>query len=353
MSTALSLAQKGKGRTGLNPAVGCVIVKNNKIIGKGYHKYFGGGHAEIEAIKNAKQSIRNSIVYVTLEPCAHFGKTPPCADELIRQKIRKIIIGMVDPNPLVKGKGIEKLKKSGIEVEFENLDKRIEFFYRDFSKYIIKKIPYIKLKAAISIDGKIALKNKVSKWISNENSRKYVHKLRNEVDAILLGINTLLTDNPKLNVRGIENPNNNFKIILDADLQFKLDSQLLKYNAPEKIIIITASKNRVLLEKLKNKKINIVQTEKDSNGYLKIKPILNRICAFGIKDILLEGGSKIYTYFLKNNLIDEIYCFVSNKIIGNDGIGLFGDLNLKKFKYNLRNIQYTILDDNILIHSIL
>lgn len=351
MKKALTLALKGKGKTGLNPAVGCVLVKNNRIIGKGYHKHFGGHHAEIEAIKNAKVPIKNSTMFVTLEPCSHYGKTPPCADEIIKREIKKVVIGFQDPNPLVKGKGIKKLKSAGIQIEFENLNDQVDYFYRDFIKFINHSKPYFKLKAAVSLDGKIGLKSKYSKWITNKKSRLYVHKLRSDVDAILIGINTLIVDNPKLNIRNTKKQNQNYKIILDSQLKSHFKLNLFKFNNPEKIIIITSSTDKEKIQNFKSRKINIIKTSVDKTGLLRIIPILPKIYKYGIKDILIEGGSQVFTYFLKEKLIDEIYYFVSNKIIGNDGVPVLGNLNLKSFHYELQDIEIKKFDDNILIHS--
>ncbi|HOK40288.1 MAG TPA: bifunctional diaminohydroxyphosphoribosylaminopyrimidine deaminase/5-amino-6-(5-phosphoribosylamino)uracil reductase RibD [bacterium] len=348
---ALKLAKKSKGKTSLNPAVGCVIEKNGKIIGKGFHQYFGGPHAEIEAINSLTEPPENSSMYVTLEPCSHFGKTPPCVDEIIKYKFKKVIIGMQDVNPLVNGAGITKLKNAGIEVEINNLNNQINYFYRDFIKFIKTGQPFIRLKAAISIDGKIALKNGMSKWITNFSARKFVHKLRNEVDAILIGVNTLLIDNPELTVRHIKNSNENYKIILDTSLKTKLDCNIFKSNKFERIIIITASNNFDKINSFKDKGVNIIKTEIEKNGLLNLKSVLNDLTKFGIKDILVEGGSKIFTYFLVNNLVDEFYFFISNKIIGNDGLPVFGDLNLSEFEYFLSPINIKKFQDNILIHS--
>jgi diaminohydroxyphosphoribosylaminopyrimidine deaminase / 5-amino-6-(5-phosphoribosylamino)uracil reductase len=353
MRYALNLAKRYKGRTGLNPAVGSVIVKNDSIIAYGQHKYFGGPHAEIDAINNSKESVAGADMYISLEPCSHYGKTPPCVDAIIKHKIKNVIIGMVDPNPLVKNNGIQKLNDNGIPTTIENLNGEIDIFYRDFQKYIEKKIPYFRLKTAISIDGKIALNSQYSKWITNEKSRKYVHKLRSQSDAILIGSNTLIADNPKLNIRYNQQNKENYIIILDSKLITDLNREIFKYHNNNKIIIVTANKDKKTIENYRSKNINVITTTLDKNKRLNVKKILKKIPEFGIKDILIEGGGQTYTYFLKNNLVDETYFFVSNKIIGNDGISVFDSLNLKSFKYQLQNISYKTFDGNILIHGYL
>lgn len=381
MKEAYKEAKKSKGKTGLNPAVGAVIVKNGKIIGKGRHKYYGGAHAEIEAINSAKKSntniknsdllnnnsknnaiknsttnlhdFKNAVIYVTLEPCSHYGKTPPCVEAIIKNKFKKVVIGMIDPNPLVKEKGIKKLNENGIKTEIQDLNGKIQLFYRDFIKYIKTKEPYIRLKAAISIDGKIALKNNFSQWITNEKSRKFVHKLRSEVDAVLIGKNTLINDNPNLTIRYNLKNKENFIIILDNNLDFNNKYNIYSSHNKKKIILVTNSSDKEKINQLKSNKINIIKTACDKNGLLNIKNILKEIANFGIKDILVEGGGKLYTYLLENKIIDETYFFISNKIIGNDGIAVFENLKLQKFDYTLKNINYEKFDDNILIHGYL
>ena len=212
MKIAIELAKKGIGNVNPNPLVGAVIVKDGKIIGQGYHERYGEGHAEVNAFKSLDDDPTGATMYVTLEPCFHYGKTPPCADRIIENKISKVIIGMVDPNPLVSGKGIEKLKNAGIEVEVGILEEECRKINEVFIKYITTKKPFVVMKTAMSLDGKIATKTGESKWITSEKSRLQVHILRNKFSGIMVGVNTIIKDNPELTCRVVEG-NNPIRII--------------------------------------------------------------------------------------------------------------------------------------------
>ena len=304
----IELAKKGAGYVSPNPLVGCIIVKNGEIIGKGYHKKFGEAHAEVNAINNAKKngySLTNSTLYINLEPCSHFGKTPPCAELIIKEKISKVIIGIKDPNPEVNGKGIAKLRKAGIKVEYGILRKECEELNKFFIKNITKKIPYVTLKVAQSIDGKIALKNNKSKYITCENSLKLVHKLRSEYDAVLIGKNTALLDNPSLTVRLVKG-RNPYRIVIDKDSKLPQHLKIFTDKDSDRTIIINSP--------LKNKNIPLIN-------------ILKALHDLNIASVLVEGGANIFSQFVEKNLFDDIYFIIAPKIIG-DGISAFRDFKI-------------------------
>ena len=245
----IEIAKKGEGNVSPNPLVGCVIIKDNRIIGAGYHQKFGEDHAEINAINSSAESLEGSTLYVNLEPCSHFGKTPPCVDRIIKEKIKRVVIGTLDINPLVSGNGVKALKKAGIEVKVGILEKECIELNKFFFKFITNMLPYVTLKAAQTLDGMIADKNNYSEWISSSESRKYVHWLRARYDAVLIGSETARIDNPKLTVRMVEG-RNPYRVVLDSSLKLKSDLNLFKSNSDNKTIVITSEKNKSKLKKI-------------------------------------------------------------------------------------------------------
>ncbi|MCJ7552329.1 MAG: bifunctional diaminohydroxyphosphoribosylaminopyrimidine deaminase/5-amino-6-(5-phosphoribosylamino)uracil reductase RibD, partial [Ignavibacteriaceae bacterium] len=225
----LEIAKRGIGKVSPNPLVGCVITKNDKIIGAGFHTKYGDDHAEISAINSSRENLEGSTFYVNLEPCSHYGQTPPCVDRIIQEKIKRVVIGTLDVNPLVSGKGVRKLKDAGIEVKVGVLEKECEDLNKFFFKFINKKLPFVTLKAAITLDGKIADINSHSEWISSPESRRYVHSLRNKYDAVLIGLNTAMIDDPQLTVRHVEG-RNPWRIILDSKLELPTDLKIFQKN---------------------------------------------------------------------------------------------------------------------------
>ncbi len=327
----LKLAAKGNGKTLPNPLVGSVIVKNNEIIGKGYHKCFGGSHAEINAINDALKkghNLKGAVLYVNLEPCCHFGKTPPCTDEIIKQKIKKVVIGMKDPNPIMNGKGIKKLLQAGIKVNVGIREKDCKELNKIYIKNIKNKLPYVTLKIAQSVDGKISLINNESKWITNSESRKYVKELRNNYDAILIGHNTALIDNPSL---------------LPSNLTRKIPFRIILSDIPEKLPI-----THKLFSDEFNDKTFILFSDINKKGYTKI---LRTLYSMNIYSVLVEGGAFIFSKFMEYGLYDDIYIFQSNKIIGR-GISPFEMLSIKNLKMSnkLKLENYKNIKDDLLIY---
>jgi len=248
MEKALKLAKKGEGKVNPNPKVGAIVIKDNKIIGEGYHKYFGGPHAEVYALREAGEKAKGATIYVTLEPCSHYGKTPPCAKAIVKAGIAKAVIAMKDPNSLVQGRGIDILKQNGIEVVTDIMEKESKELNEVFIKYITKKEPFVVLKTASTLDGKIATKKGESKWITGEESRYRVHQIRNDLSGIMVGIGTIIKDNPLLTTR-IEEGRSPKAIIVDSNLRIPLESKILETINARSIYIAITKKNKDLSKK--------------------------------------------------------------------------------------------------------
>lgn len=327
LKKCFELAKKGKGKVSPNPLVGSVIVENDRIISTGYHKKFGEFHAERNAINKlpSDYDFSNSTIYVSLEPCTHHGKTPPCCDLIIEKKFKKVVFAMQDPNPLVAGKSIEKLKNNNIEVEFGILNQKAKYLNRFFIKHISTKKPYIILKVAQTINGKIASYNNESKWISSEKSRKDVHKIRSELDAVLVATNTIEHDIPKLDVR-LAKGRNPLRILLCRNLN-KDKSKLYTEENKNKTIIVCSNKieNKEKLIQFSND-VRIIQIS-EKNNYLDLNELFSILGEEGINSILIESGSKLSSYLLQEDLIDEIIIYQSPKFLGK-GKALFDDLEI-------------------------
>jgi diaminohydroxyphosphoribosylaminopyrimidine deaminase/5-amino-6-(5-phosphoribosylamino)uracil reductase len=329
MFRCIELAQKGKGSVSPNPMVGCVIVKNGKIIGEGYHAKFGEAHAEVNAINAATESVEGSDVYINLEPCTFYGKTPPCVDLLIEKHVGRVYIAMKDPNPKVNGKGIAKLREAGIEVEVGLLSEEAKRLNEVFRKFITRRIPFVALKVAQSLDGKIALRNKSNSkrsikdfYITSQESLHFVHELRSEYDAVLVGAGTVRSDDPRLNVRNVSG-RSPVKIIIDGNLSTSPNSRvygegktLLFYYSGQKD---SQMRNRKL-ESLMKRGVQLFPTAGDRKGKIDLKEVLKKVASLNLASVLVEGGSSIFSQFVESSLADKLYLFVAPKIVGN-GLG--------------------------------
>ncbi|MCK4695749.1 MAG: bifunctional diaminohydroxyphosphoribosylaminopyrimidine deaminase/5-amino-6-(5-phosphoribosylamino)uracil reductase RibD [Candidatus Cloacimonetes bacterium] len=356
MRLCLDLAEKYRGYTSPNPMVGAIVVKDNKIVGKGVHKKAGAPHAEVVALEEAGKLAKGSTLFVNLEPCSHFGRTPPCTEKIISSGIKSVIIAMKDPNPKIHGKGITKLQENGINVNVGICENEAKMLNEIYIKHITTCKPFVILKLAITLDGKIASYTGNSKWISNEQSRKKVHQLRNTVDAILIGKKTLLRDNPKLNVRFVDKIKNPRKIILTNSLDIqpekikKMEVYKLSNEKPLIMVGILNQKNQQQKKKLENIGIEIILINKTGNE-LNLEELLRELGKREITSLIIEGGSQVYTSFLKANLIDKAYFFLSPKIIGEEGLKWIGKLGSKRVEdsIQLKNIKFNNYGDNIQI----
>lgn len=315
MDLCLKLALKARGRTSPNPLVGALIVKNNRIISKGYHKKAGSAHAESIALDRAKNKAKNATLYVTLEPCTHHGRTPPCVDKIIKSGLKRVVIGMLDPNPINNGKGVSLLKKHKIKVKVAVSEEALRKINQPFIKYITGGLPFVTVKVGQSLDGRIATSRFQSKWITSEKSREFSHRIRKYFDAVMFGINTVIRDNPSL--RGVA-----VKIVVDSSLRVPLDSRILS-NEPNSKVIIATSHLRLKgleglaekIQKLKEKNITILEL-KEKNGRVDLKQLMRKLAKIGIINILAEGGGELNGSLFDSKLVDKIMFFVAPKIIG-------------------------------------
>ncbi len=353
MRIALSLAAKGAGSVNPNPLVGAVIVNNNTIIGNGYHEQYGGPHAEINAMSNAGDNIKGATLYVTLEPCSHQGKTPPCADALINAQIKKVFVAMIDPNPLVAGQGIEKLKENGIEVEVGLLEAEARELNRVFIKYIETQKPYVVLKSAMSLDGKIATYSGHSKWISCLQSRQYVHTLRNELKSIMVGVNTVINDDPELTTR-LENGKgrNPVRIVVDSKGRIPLSAKMLVNPHDNPIIIATTAqfpeRKRIFLEESGH----MVLILPEDNGQVDLTSLMDELGKLKIDGVLLEGGGTLNESALKNGIVDEVQFIIAPLLLGGrDAISPVEGLGFKTIDegISLHHLTTRQLGDDILV----
>lgn len=321
MRRAIELARLGKGKVNPNPMVGAVLVKDGKIIGEGYHHNYGNLHAERDAIKDCLEkgnSPENATIYVTLEPCCHQGKQPPCTQALIDNKISQVFVGSSDPNPLVKGKGVQILRDHNIQVTEDFLKDECDKLNPVFFHYITKKTPYITLKYAMTADGKTATSTGDSKWISGEESRKLVHQMRSENMAILVGANTVRKDNPLLNVRAVEGKNP-VRIVLDSKLSITEHCQLVQTAGEIKTIVFTCADDIHLKARLEKLGVEII-TVASKNGKVDLKEAVKILGEKGIDSLIVEGGAHINSAFMKEGLVNKVVSFVCPKFLGASGI---------------------------------
>lgn len=325
MLECLSLAEKGAGSVSPNPMVGAVVVKDGKIVGRGYHKKFGEPHAEVFAIRQAEHRARGATLYVNLEPCCTYGKTPPCTDLILKSGIKRVVIGMKDPNVRVNGRGIRKLRQSNIKVRVGILENESKRLNESFIKFITTGMPYVILKIAQTLDGKIADAKGRSRWITGERSGKIVHALRARYDAVLVGANTISKDNPKLTVREAKG-RNPYRVVIDGNLSSPLSSHIFRDRERGRTFLfvstLTARRERRHITKLEKGGIHIQVLDGTKSNMLDIHHVLKILAQNNIASILVEGGARIYAEFLKAGAVDKLITFVAPKAIG-DGLSAF------------------------------
>ncbi|MBT9651970.1 bifunctional diaminohydroxyphosphoribosylaminopyrimidine deaminase/5-amino-6-(5-phosphoribosylamino)uracil reductase RibD [Faecalicatena fissicatena] len=316
MLQAIQLAKQGEGWTNPNPMVGAVIVKNGRIIGKGYHKKCGELHAERNAIASLTESAEGATIYVTLEPCCHYGKTPPCTEAIIEQKIKRVVIGSRDPNPKVSGKGIKMLREAGIEVIEDFMREECDRLNPVFFHYITTKTPYVVMKYAMTLDGKIATKTGASKWITGEAARAEVQHMRHRYMGIMAGIGTVLADDPMLNVR-VEGWKSPIRILCDSGLRIPLDGQIVKSAGKYRTIVAYADSENT---EAKRKRLHEMGVETiccpDENNQVDLKKLMKYLGEEGIDSILLEGGGTLNDSALRAGIVQEVQAFIAPKLFG-------------------------------------
>jgi len=321
MKRALSLARRGSGKTSPNPAVGCVIVRDGTIVGEGWHRKAGTPHAEIHALHAAGELARGADLYVTLEPCSHFGKTPPCAEALIKAGPARVFIGMIDPNPLVAGRGAAALRRAGIAVETGILEAECRALNEPFIKHVTTGMPFVTLKSALTLDGKTATSGGDSRWITSAAARRLVHRLRSRTDAVMTGSGTLLADDPQLTVRMVRG-RSPLRIVVDSSLQTPVDCALMSEAATVPVIIATAGGHGAKAARLAAKGAEVLRCGQ-ADGQVDLAALLKILGSRGIQSILLEGGERLCGEMLRQGLIDRFLFFFAPKIVGGMGKGLF------------------------------
>lgn len=328
MKRALELAVLAAGRTSPNPLVGCVIVKDNQIVGEGYHHKAGTPHAEVHALESAENQAHGATAYVTLEPCSHFGRTPPCADALIRSGVKRVVVAMQDPNPLVAGRGIARLREAGIQVDVGLMVQEATIINEVFIKMITTSLPFIVYKTAMTLDGKIASETGDSKWVSNEKSRHYVHQLRDRYDVILAGSETVLQDNPALTCR-IPDGLDPVRLVVDGKLRIAEDAHVLFASKYSPCIIATtqaACSDKV--ERLKClERVEVWQY--DTQRHVPLEKMLRDLVRRGWTSVLLEGGGRLAGTLIQEQYVDKIEFFIAPKLIGGNGPSPLSGLHIE------------------------
>jgi diaminohydroxyphosphoribosylaminopyrimidine deaminase / 5-amino-6-(5-phosphoribosylamino)uracil reductase len=340
MRMACRLAEKAAGRTSPNPMVGAVLVRDGKIIGAGFHQFAGGDHAEIVALKKAGEKARGATLYINLEPCNHYGRTPPCTRSLIAAGIKEVVVGMKDPNPLVSGKGLRALARAGIKVRTGVLQEECRVLNEAFIKFITRGVPFVTLKLAASLDGKIATASGDARWISCEESRATVHLLRNRYDAVLVGAGTVIADNPQLTCRmpGGRDP---WRIILDARLRIPLGAEFLRQRGSEKNIVVTSDTGPTGKIRALKKLGATVWRLPAHEGAVRWLPLLKKLAKTGIASVLIEGGATTAAGALKEKVVDKMLLFYAPKLLGGDGRYMIDSLGVEHVKQSvmLRNLK--------------
>ncbi len=353
MQTAITFARKGIGKTSPNPAVGAVIVKNGKIIGKGYHKKAGLAHAEINALKQAGIKAKGAEMYVTLEPCNHFGRTPPCTDAIIKSGVKKVFIGMKDPNPLVAGKGIRRLMNAGMDVEVGILEDECKDINEAYIKYIATKTPFVTLKLASTLDGKIATSTGESKWITGETARRFAHRMRAEADAVMVCIGNVLRDKPELTTRLVKGKDP-VRIVVDSKLRTPVNARVL--NTKRGGIIIATTKERSQKEKrikkLKDKGVEVLALP-SKKGEVDLKALMKELGKREIANLIIEGGSTLAASAIKDGIVDKIAIFYAPRLFGKEGLPMIQGLGIKRLKdaVSLSSLEYKRLGEDILVEG--
>lgn len=358
MKIALALAARGKGSTSPNPMVGAVVVKDGKIVGRGWHEKVGGPHAEVNAIDDAGDAAAGSTLYVTLEPCNHQGRTPPCTQKILAANIRHVVMAMTDPNPDVSGGGAAFLTQNGITVESGICEAEARRLNESFIKYAAVKRPFVLLKCAATLDGRIATRTGDSKWVTGPSSRKYVHELRHASDAILVGVNTVKADNPSLTTRLDDKKGKDpIRIVLDTRLSIPEDSKLLRIPAGSDTLIITGnSRPSPKRDAIENLRVKVIDALLNADGRIDLDALMDQLGQMGITSLLIEGGAQVAASALRAGIVDKINFFYAPKILAaDDGIPMCRGTGpeLMADSIPVKDIRVRQFDDDVMIEGYL
>lgn len=314
MDLAIDMARKTKGQTSPNPMVGAIVVKNGRIVGMGAHLRAGEPHAEVHALNMAGKEAEGSTIYVTLEPCSHHGKTPPCAERIVKEKVKRVVVATLDPNPLVSGSGVDLIEKAGIKVTVGVLKDEAKRLNEVFNKYITTRLPYVTVKTAMTLDGKIATSTGSSKWITGEKARAFVHELRHQHDAIMVGIGTVMKDNPSLTVRMEQEGIHPIRVIIDSDLRLPLDYKLVTDQEAPTWVFTASNVNQEKIEALQEKGVKVITTSESSS--VSLEEVMKYLGEKQITSVFVEGGAKIIGSLFDKKLIDKYIGFIAPKLVG-------------------------------------
>ena len=351
MQEAHSLAKSAQGRTTPDPMVGAVLVKDGQIISMGYHGEVATPHAEDWAIQKAGEKAKGATLYLNLEPCCHFGNNPPCTEKIIEAGVKEVVASMKDPNPLVKGKGFKILKRHGIKVRVGLLEEEAKKLNEVFIKYITSKMPFVVLKTAMTLDGKIATRTGASRWVAGKESRQYAHHLRNVYDAILVGVRTVLVDNPRLDVRLVKKVKDPIRIVLDSYARTPLKADILKTGTAQTIIAVGPKAPKKKIQQLKKAGAEVIKVSAPK-GRVNMKDLFKKLAKKGITSVLVEGGGEVGASALEAGLVDKVYFFIVPKIFGGrdavtpvEGKGV----RLPSQAWHLKNIHFEKVGEDFLV----
>lgn len=356
MELALDEARRGVGRTHPNPAVGAILVKNGRVVGRGHHRKAGTAHAEIVALESAGTKARGADLYTTLEPCDHWGRTGPCTQAILEAGIRRVITGSADPNPLVNGKGVMRLRRAGVQVLTGVLEDEADAINRPFFKFIRTRMPWVTLKAASTLDGKLATSTGDSRWVTGEQARARVHQLRDRVDAILVGANTVIRDDPKLTTRlpGGEG-RDAVRVVVDSRLRVPATSRLFHLRSKARTIVATCESARSPKAMQLAASGVEVWTVKEKAGRVNLRVLLRRLARAGLLHILVEGGAEVFGTLLRERLADELWLFLAPRLVGRSGLSWVGELGIARMgrALELGPVEVERLGGDLLVRSLL
>jgi len=355
MQQALELAREGLGFVSPNPLVGCVLVQDGAVVGRGYHQHFGGPHAEVYALQDAGAQARGAVLYVNLEPCSHTGKTPPCVDAVIQAGVSRVVVALRDPNPLVAGAGLARLAAAGIAVTVGVCAAAAHKLNEAFVKYITTRRPFVTLKSAITLDGKIATRTGASQWITGDLARQEGHRLRHAADAILVGIGTVLQDDPQLTTRLPDQQGvNPLRVIVDSTLRVPLQAQVTDVASNRRTLIVTTARAPMAhSEALRTRGVEVVCLPAYDDGRVDLEALCRYLGERGVASVLVEGGATLSATLLRRRLIDKVLLFVAPKIIGGDGISVVGPCGVETMEQviQLRDVVSQRLGNDVLLEA--
>lgn len=354
MRRALQLAARGEGRTRPNPPVGALLVKDDVIVGEGFHPRAGEPHAEIFALRQAGERSAGADLFVTLEPCCHQGKTGPCCEAVIAAGIRRVFVGTVDPNPLVAGKGIRRLQDAGVDVEVGILENECRRLLAPFAKHVTTGRPFVILKSAVTLDGKTATSTGDSQWISNEQSRQHVHRMRDRYDAIMVGIGTVLHDNPRLTTRLPDGGRDPVRVVVDSQLRIPSDAAILHVDSTAPTLVVTTSAASVTkIDALRAGGVDVLVLPGNS-GWVDLHKLMEELGQRNLQSVLVEGGATLNESLLLEGLIDRVAVFIAPKLIGgNQGKGIFEGVGISRLSEALRltDVRWQTFGDDLLVEG--